>query len=280
MLYYELIHSKYFKTKIYRHHWFSLIFILVSCSILKTIYIILSLSEGTDNYIFFESRKWLIPVSIIVFFIYRVSRVFIICNEKYYLEKKTIPLMNYLLLYGIYGLIITGIGALLSSLIPCGDDNLPELSKKVCDYVDNNQNYYFDSYKIFFNTLYSEYFASKLILLFVKSILIFGSTYYIYAIYQKLSPIYYICMHRLDALIVTVLAFINQLINNKIEGINITIKIVDILISFFYILGSIVYLEFIELNFCKLYFYTKRSIQERSRIDSMISLDDLSSKDE
>ena len=174
MLYYELLHSRYFKTKIYRHHLFSLIFILSSCFILKTIYIILNVTQDTEAHGFFENRMWLIPVSIIIFFIYRVSRVFIMCNEKYYLEKKSIDLLRYILLYGIYGFIITSIGAIISSSIPCGDDTIPELSKKVCDYVENNNTYYFDSYKIFFTTLYEDqYFSSKVILLIIKSILFF-----------------------------------------------------------------------------------------------------------
>ena len=199
------------------------------------------------------------------------------CNEKYYLEKKSIDLLRYILLYGIYGFIITSIGAIISSSIPCGDDTIPELSKKVCDYVENNNTYYFDSYKIFFTTLYEDqYFSSKVILLIIKSILYFSYTYYIYVIYQQLSPVYYICMHRFDALLVTVLAFINKLANNDIEGINITIKIFDILISIFYVVGSIVYLEFIELNFCNLNFYIRRNIQDRSDKEFIIALDDIS----
>ena len=140
---FTVFHSKYFKKKIYKHHLFSLIFILSTCSILKTIYIILDITQDTDDHIFFESRKWIIPVAIIIFFIYRVFKVFIICNEKYYFEKKTIEISNYLILSGIYGLIITSIGAIISSNVPCGDDSIPELFKIVCNNVWNNQTYLF-----------------------------------------------------------------------------------------------------------------------------------------
>ena len=277
MLYYELFHSRYFKTKIYRHHLCSIIFILSSCFILKTIYIILYVTQDTNAKNIFRGRMWIIPILIIIFFIYRVSRVFIMCNEKYYLEKKSIDLLRYIILYGIYGFVITSIGAIISSNIPCGDDTIPELSKKVCNYVENNKTYYFDSYKIYFTTLYNDqYFSSKVILLIIKSILYFSCTYSIYAIYQKLSPIYYICMQRFDYLVIIVLYFINQLVNDKIEGINITLNIINIFISIFYIFGSIVYLEFIELNFCNLNFYIRRNIQDRSDKEFIIALDDIS----
>ena len=69
MLYYELFHSRLFKTKIYRHHIFSFIFILTSTCILKSVNIIINFENDTSTVKFFENRKWLIPTSIIVFFL-------------------------------------------------------------------------------------------------------------------------------------------------------------------------------------------------------------------
>ena len=108
----------------------------------------------------------------------------------------------------------------------------------------------------------------------------FASTYYIYAIYQKLSPIYYICLHRLNVLILTILGFINALINVDIDNVYISTNICEILTLIFYILGSIVYLEFIELNFCRLNIFTKRNIKERANRDIINSDIDLNSIDE
>ena len=87
-------------------------------------------------------------------------------------------------------------------------------------------------------------------------------------------------MYRLAILIVSILGFINGLINAEMNALDTSLNICDLFTLFCYISGATVYLEFIELNFCNLYFYTKRNIQGRSNIDSMISLDDLSSKDE
>ena len=41
-----------------------------------------------------------------------------------------------------------------------------------------------------------------------------------------------------------------------------------------------VYLEFIELNFCNLNFYTKRNIKERSTTETRISLGNTSANSE
>ena len=104
------------------------------------------------------------------------------------------------------------------------------------------------------------------------------SYYYCYAIYKRLNnPIYHICMYRLNFLILAILSFINDLVNDKLRNEKISINILNILIIFFYLLGSIVYLEFIELNFCNLNYYTKRNIEERANGDILISLGSINS---
>ena len=65
----------------------------------------------------------------------------------------------------------------------------------------------------------------------------------------------------------------SDLIKNETLGyITIIIKICDFIIYDFYIIGSIIYLEFIELNCCGLNFYTKRNIKRRSNTDSLGSI--------
>ena len=158
MFFFEIFNSKFLKTKIYKHHIFSFIFILTSCSLIKTIVIILNFIKKTDDVTIFEYGKWLIPVSLIIYFLYHIFKAYTFCNEKYYLEKKIVPISEYMFLYGVIGFISSLICALLSTFYPCGDDNLSELSKIVCDYKDNSELYYFDSYVLYFKELSSEYF--------------------------------------------------------------------------------------------------------------------------
>ena len=276
MLYYELFHSRLFKTKIYRHHIFSFIFILSSTCILKSVNIIINFANNTDDAKFFENRKWLIPTSIIVYFLFRVFKTYTFANIKYYFDKRVISITNFILIYGIFGFIATLIIVLISTLVPCGDDTLPELSKKICAYSENNHtSYYLDSYIIFHKEFSSKYYTARIFILIIRSVVFYTSTHYIFVIYKKLSPIYYICMNRLNVLILNILLFINSLINKDNSDTYKTTNIIDIVLLVFYLLGSIIYLEFIELNFCGLNFYTKRNIKRRANTEFYYSIENI-----
>ena len=282
MLFFELFNSRFLKLKIYKHHIFSLVFILSSCSIIFTIKIIISFVNSTNDIKTLENNKWLIPLGIVTNFLTQIFRAYTYCYEKYYLEKKIISIRNFLLIYGIFGIITSSVCATISTYIPCGDETLPELSKEnICNYKDENEGlYYFDSYIIFFKQFASEYFDVRLTLKIIQSILFYASNYYIIVIYKVLSPIYHICMKKLNSIIIDILFLMNNLINNKIGSLDIIKSILDILILIFFISGSIVYLEFIELNFCELNLYIKRKIRERSNSDIIISLDSITTNTE
>ena len=276
MLFYELFSYQIFKTNIYRHHIFSFIFILISGCLLKSIDIIIRFVNNTEETNFFDDRKWLIPTSLIIFFLNRIFKVYTFINIKYYFDKRVISLTKFILLYGIIGLITTFIGGIISTYAPCGDDTLPELSKKICEFTENNGTiYYLDSYKIFYEKFSEDYLTGRIFVIIFRVIFIYGNCYSIYAIYQKLTPLYYICFNRLNVLILTILIFFNKLINEDITSVLISTNICDILILIFYILGSIIYLEFIELNFCNLNYYTKRNIKKRANREVKSSLDNI-----
>ena len=78
-------------------------------------------------------------------------------------------------------------------------------------------------------------------------------------------------------MILNILGFIKYVTNGEdIDKIYIYHYILDTLSLVFYLIGSIIYLEFIELNFCKLNFYTKIRIEERSSNEIKYSLEDIS----
>ena len=276
MLVFEFFYTRFMKLKIYKHHIFSLIFILSSCSLILTVKIIISFINKTEDTQAFDNRKWFIPLAIITFFLFQIFRAYTYCYQKYYLEKKIISIKSFLLAYGIFGIIISSICALISTFVPCGDESLPELSKTICNYKGDDGKYHFDSYIIHFKEFAVEFFGVKITLKIIQAILFYGSNYYIIVIYKKLSPIYHICMRKLNSLIIGILRLLNDLINKKIKGIQLIKSIMDILLLIFFIFGSMIYLEFIELNFCDLNYYTKRKIRERSKGETVILLDDIS----
>ena len=274
MFFYYLFHSRLFKTKIYKHHIFSLIFILSFCILLKIISIILNFSPGGYYDQFFEGIRWLIPIGIIASLLKTIFSPFIFSYEKYYLEKKIISIKAYLLIYGIFGLILSSICATLSSFIPCSE----KLSQYFCEFEDDEGKSYYDSYRLYYEELSSESFALRIILLIIMYILAYITYYYIYGIYKVLNPIYHFFTFRLNNLIFSLLSLLNLIINLEgIEGLYLAIIGIDIVVLIFYVLGSMVYLEFIELNFCDLNKYTKRSIKKRADDDIEILLTDIRS---
>ena len=139
--------------------------------------------------------------------------------------------------------------------------------------MDDDEIYYFDSYKIFFKEFASDYLSLRIVLKIIDIILYYISNYYIYVIYKILGPIYHIYMKRLNSLIFNILELINYSINDDaIQSLDVSLNVLNIFLLLFFILGSLVYLEFIELNFFGLNFYLKRKIKERSNSESMIHL--------
>ena len=277
MLFFERFIAKYFKTKIYKHHIFSLLFIICFCSIMQIVIIILNFLNNTEDVKIFDNREWLIPFGIIVYFLMNIFRAYFYNNEKYYLEKINIPIPLYIFIYGIFGFIVNLICIILSTYIPCGDNSLPELWKIVCQFNINEEVYYFDSYIIFFKEFASNYLGLRILFKIIDTILYYIYNYYRLVVYKTLNPIYHICMRRLCETIFTVLDLINYLVNNdNIQSLKISLGILNILLLTFYVFGSIVYLEFIELNFCELNFYVKRKIKERSNLEIITEMDNIS----
>ena len=129
-----------------------------------------------------------------------------------------------------------------------------------------------------------------IVIIIIKIMNIYQSNYnaHLDKVYKELSPVYYICTNRFVNPILSIYYFINDYIkNDNIEDIDIIINIFNFLIFIFYILGSIVYLEFIELNFCNFNFYTRRNIRERAIEDVLLpsreftlSFDDITNENE
>ena len=61
-----------------------------------------------------------------------------------------------MLLYGIIGFTGSLICTLISTFVPCGDNTIPELSKTVCTFKDNDDIYFFDNYSLYFKELSTE----------------------------------------------------------------------------------------------------------------------------
>ena len=105
-----------------------------------------------------------------------------------------------------------------------------------------------------------------IILLFFSEIKILFSAFqyfFSFLIIKLLGPEYLVCADSILFFLIKIISLIFYLINKslKIEFL------FDFLSQFFSLLGTIIYLELIELNFCKLNYNLKRNINIRSNIE-------------
>ena len=88
-------------------------------------------------------------------------------------------------------------------------------------------------------------------------------------IIQKLDPVFYISCNSLFYFITeTVDNISNYLIDREFDEYNFFENLAEL----FSVLGNIIYLELVELNFCELNFNLKKNILNRSKEDSSIEL--------
>ena len=88
-------------------------------------------------------------------------------------------------------------------------------------------------------------------------------------IIQKLEPIFYLVCESFQFIIYEIFLFIYLLIDNDFNASGLLIFLAEV----FNFLGTLIYLELIELNFCGLNYNLRKNILKRSSDDSKIELD-------
>lgn len=102
-------------------------------------------------------------------------------------------------------------------------------------------------------------------LIIIKIIVIYFVNLFSILILKYLNPLFFICARYIYYFIVHVINFIVSLI----KGVNIENgSYLDFFSEFVGILGILIYIEFLELNFCNLNYNLKRNIIQRSGEDA------------
>ena len=106
----------------------------------------------------------------------------------------------------------------------------------------------------------------------VKLILCFGVKLFSILIIKFLSPEYLICANSIHFFIIGLFDFFVYLFgeNNEFKFY----KFFSTFSDFFHIIGSILYLELIELKFLGLDYNLRKNIKNRSRLETNMELDD------
>lgn len=281
LLFVSLISLKIFETPLYKHKIFAIMFIILFCSTLKILSIIFRIKDNEK--LLYREYKWIIPIGIIIFNLILLLRSYVYCKIKWILQYKCIPLFRLLVFYGFFGTCICFIISSFASSYSCADKNTFQNIEFFCNITsfDNSTNtttYYYDSYSIFFKNLWKQdkdiYINILFLLLFIfKSSLPFFIILYLMMIINYLSPEYSICANSIQYFFAELIDYIYFVYRYHSEETDIQYKYYKFfgtLGQFFSSIGCLIYLEIIELNFCKLNENLSKNIKDRGSIEKRL----------
>ena len=194
-----------------------------------------------------------------------------ICKLKWFFDLKYISPIKITILYSFIGTLICFIGSIIATKIKCVDKNHFNDIINICTVSITNENnlsdLYYDNIYVYLKDLWRENRTVWINLIFLimnilKIFLTFLRILYIMMIIESLSPEYLICANTIFFLII-------EIIGLFIDKITIS-KLYNFLAQFFAFLGIVIYLEFIELNFCGLNYNLKKNIEKRGKEESNI----------
>ena len=266
--------KKTFNVDLYKHQKLSFI-IIIFPFIFKVITIILSCisNDKNDPGIIYIENKFLIPIGILLYIIILISNSYILTKIKLFMDIRFISIPEVLMYFGLFGSIICLIITFTSTHIECHH----QLEGNICDIQKIEKNnrtvYYLENYKIYFSEL--KYNLINEIILSLVYIFCFLLQYFFsLQIVKLLSPIHnifcyplYFFFQKAILAIITLCKEHKFFVDNKIKYIHWKF-ILDITGELISIIGLMIYLEIIELNFCNFNYDTKINIFIRDKNDS------------
>jgi len=282
LLFISILTSKLLKTEIYRHQKLGIIINSVSCFILGIIrFIIIYQYNNNDENIYYFCAKylWFIPISIIIYLFIVISSSYIYVKLKFYMDLKFISQTKLLILYGLIGLILNSIACSIETSFKCVGEN-KDFFCKINIYKNETKEYDYDSYVenivIFFEDfsgLPTKVIIIEIFLFIFGIIVYYWSLYFEILVIKYLSPMHFMFSSLIYLFIIEFIFLINyntsEKYNNNIEiSYQNSISLLNIIAYTFSLIGFMIYLEIIELNFCKLNYNLRKYIYDRSIKDT------------
>ena len=205
---------------------------------------------------------------------------------------------------GIFGLILNIILLFISSLIPCGKD---DLSHKLCSSVkdvnakEENMDskpvsiYYFDNFLTYIVHIRDDLFPKdneyrkrkpkdiilEIIFSFLMSVFGFYKMRFDLSIIKELGVFHLLIPEVIYQFVIDIYIIIYKIVNKIIDKTQITQFIFIIISELSALIGILIYLELIELKFCKLDKNIKRNISKRAieDVEAVIELDEPFTRD-
>ena len=285
------LNHKMFKLKIYKHQLISIYLISIPI-ILKSVTMALLFfdennyfKDGVINYrykensdlfkILYVAHWWLFPIALIIFFIIMTVNSYLLINIKKIIDLKYVSITKVLILYGIVGIIFTSFISLITTFISCGkkiDSNIYDIYDYICKVVDDNGDRFVESYSIYFNgDFWKDVIKSIVGSIGTGICVLFG-----FQIVQYLNPIYKSFSSPLTYFLQKLILIYQLNDNEPIKYLN-TSFFLDLSSDLTAILGFLIYLEIVELNFCDLNKDLRKNIITRGINESKENVDSRSS---
>ena len=271
------LHLKMFKLEIYNHQ--KLTFYIIVFSIILNISLdVLTIVEGKEEKALYAKYQWTIIIGIVIYLLYATTLSYSLINIKKFIDLKFKSLYFILLIHGIIGFLFCLIYCLITTYIPYGtSDNIEE--NYIFKVIDEKNKTYIDNFKVYFNNFMNgnKKEVKNEIISSVLGCLSF-SLYQLFSfkIIEELSPIHKIFSYPLF-LFFRKIIFFSIRANKIFDDININKYylpkfIIDLISDINAIIGYLIYLEIIELNFGQFNYNLRKSILLREREESINNL--------
>ena len=265
------LNSIMFKEHIYKHHKLVLWLLLIPISFkIATIIICYSLrSKINDKSKFFyeNEEKYLrkktlfmiydsaFPIEVLGYFLLISWRSFVNLKIKWLMDKKYISEFKILFFYGAIGFGINLVLCIIFSIVPCNEEN-SEVKNYFCE-IKYEGYYYYDNIISYFSSFeVDSLLIVEILLIIISSFISSLIVYYLLNIIKNLSPVHcpflfpiiYFCEKLIG--IINTYARTGELFTEKREFDAKEKLILDLFGDLSSLIGYIIFLEFIELNFC------------------------------
>ena len=287
------INAKMFKLKIYRHQKCAIFFNSFICLLFRLPYFILSFllkeEKGEkDPKSLYELSKWYIVLELFSYIMIITIRAYSYTKIKWFMDLKYISSTKLLIYIGFIGTLVSSISCVIETYIKCSE------RINFCEVKDENNYTYIDNFISYYKDLpniedKTEITIEIFVILFGMICKFFASFYDILVI-KFLTPIHIIFYSSIYYFFIKFIAiFYNRIKNNHFFNENkendkkrFYISLLDLSCTIFAIFGFLIYLEIIELYFCKLNYNLRRCIEKRSMDDitQSIGYDDFNEEEE
>ena len=275
------INTKMFKREIYTHHKIAIYFSFIVAFIFQLTSFILSMkSEEEINSNIYKQYLdlWFLPIGLIIHFVYVSLNSYIYSKMKWLMDSKYISLGKLFMIYSIAGFIFNIIVCVILTNIKCNG----KTAEFYCEIKDEDDSY-LENFDLFYENLiviyenFKEDFIYVIIIAFVDMVTYSLYIFFFLSILKNLAPEYFFFLGSITGVFSQIIMMINNKISkgyfiaNEEKDFKLLLPkfLLNIIGNSLAVIGFLVYLEIIELNFCNLDYNIRRKIMERSIIDSI-----------